>query len=141
MEIEECLEKSSFLESVKGSNKALRSIEISKNKLDRAIRLKDKGFLEDAIVNIYSTMFHAGRALLFKDGFKEKSHYGLYVYIKEKYKDKLEIRFLNELDALRIGRHEILYSLESAKINKEDVEDIISVAKDFISAVEKLMRK
>jgi len=141
MDIKECLEKSLLKESVKDINKALRSIEISKNKLDRAIRLKDKGFLEDAIVNIYSTMFHAGRALLFKDGFKEKSHYGLYVYIKEKYKDKLEIRFLNELDALRIGRHEILYSLESAKINKEDVEDIISVAKDFISAVEKLMRK
>ena len=85
-------------------------------------------------------MFHAGRALLFKDGFNEKSHYGLYVYIKEKYKDKLEIRFLNELDALRIGRHEILYSLESTKINKGDVEDVISVAKDFTSAVEKLVK-
>ena len=141
MDIKECLEKGLLKESVKDINKALRSIKISKNKLDRAIRLKDKGFLEDAVVNIYSTMFHAGRALLFKDGFREKSHYGLYVYIKEKYKDKIEIRFLNELDALRIGRHEILYSLESARINKGDVEDIISVAKDFISAVEKLMRK
>jgi len=140
MDIKECLAKGLLKESVKDINKALRSIEISKNKVNRAIRLKNKGFLEDAVVNIYSSMFHAGRALLFKDGFNEKSHYGLYVYIKEKYKDKLEIRFLNELDALRIGRHEILYSLESTKINKGDVEDVISVAKDFTSAVEKLVK-
>ncbi len=139
MDIKECVESGLLKASQKDIRKAKRSLEVSKNKLNKAIRLKESKFYEDAAVNAYSSMFHAGRALLFADGFVEKSHYGLYVYLREKYGNKIEPRFINELDSLRLERHEILYSLETIVMNPGETEEIISIARDFLRAVEKLL--
>ncbi|MBI5060920.1 MAG: HEPN domain-containing protein [Candidatus Aenigmarchaeota archaeon] len=141
MNVEECIEKGLLKRDIKDVRKALRSIVVAKNKLSKAMKLNEVGFNEEGIVNAYSAMFHAGRGLLFRDGMREKSHFALCVYLKEKYKNALEPRFLNELDSLRMERHEILYSLDTIKISKEEVSDIISVAMDFISAVEKILGK
>ena len=70
--------------------KAKKSIEIAYHKLDIAKRTFNVKIYEVSIVNAYASMFHAARALLFKDGVKEKSHYGLFIYIKEKYIDKID---------------------------------------------------
>lgn len=141
VDVKECIEKGLLKESVKDVKKAQRSIIVARNKLNKAIKLEDAGFFEESLVNAYSAMFHAGRAILFRDGMKERSHYALFVYLKERYKDKLEPRFLNELDALRLERHEILYSLDTLKITKEETRDIISIARNFISAIERLIRQ
>lgn len=140
MDVKECIEKGLLKETKKDIEKTHRSIEVARNKLNKAMKLQESEFYEEAVVNAYSSMFHAGRALLFKDGMKEKSHYGLYIYIREKYKNKLEPRFINELDSLRLERHEILYSLDTIKIEKQACKDVISVAKDFVSAIEKIIK-
>ena len=84
-------------------------------------------------------MFHAGRALLYKDGFSEKSHFGLFVYIKERYGNKLEPRFINELNSLRLERHELLYGLEKPEIKEVEAEDAIKIAEDFIKSIKSLI--
>ena len=119
--------------------KAKKAIEIAKHKLEIAERIFDIEIYEEAIINAYSAMFHAGRALLFRDGFKEKSHFGLFVYIKELYQNKIEPRFINELNALRLERHELLYGLEKPEVREVEAEDIIAVDRDFIKAIEKLL--
>ena len=63
-------------------------------------------------------MFHAGRALLFRDGIQEKSHYCLLVYLKEKYTGRISAGILSSMDAYREERHEVLYSLEKTKISQ-----------------------
>jgi len=139
MDIEECLEKGLLKEDKEDIEKAKKSIEIAKHKLSIAKRTFDVKIFEESIINAYAAMFHAGRALLFKDGFKEKSHYGLFVYIKEKYNDKLEPRFINELNALRLERHELLYGLEKQEIKEVEAEDVMKLAEDFIKAVRGLI--
>ncbi|OIO63356.1 hypothetical protein AUJ69_01210 [Candidatus Woesearchaeota archaeon CG1_02_47_18] len=84
-------------------------------------------------------MFYAARALLFKDGVIEKSHYGLFLYVKEEYSDKLERRFINELNVLRLERHEISYGLEKPEVTQSEAEDSVRIAVDFIRAVEKII--
>lgn len=139
MDIKECLEKGLLKQAGPDSKKALRSLDVAKSKLLKAGMLFEKGFYEDAVVKSYSAMFHAGRGVLFKDGFSEKSHYAIYVYLSECYRTKLEPRFLSELDSLRLERHEILYSLEEPSISRDEASDILAVVKDFIQAVEKIM--
>ena len=139
MDIEECLEKGLLKEDKKDIEKAKKSIEIAKHKLSIAKRTFDVKIFEESIINAYAAMFHAGRALLFKDGFKERSHYGLFVYIKEKYNDKLEPRFINELNALRLERHELLYGLEKQEIKEVEAEDVMKIAEDFIKAINGLI--
>ena len=141
MNVEECLEKGLLKKDAKDINKALRSIEVAKHKLSIAQRTFEVEIYEESIINAYAAMFHSGRALLYKDGFKEKSHFGLFVYIKEKYKEKLEPKFLNELNALRLERHELLYGLEKAEIKEVEAEAVITIAADFIKAIEDIVKK
>ncbi len=96
---------------------------------------------ESALINIYSSMFHSARALLFRDGYKERSHFAIFVFLNEKYSDKPEKRFLNELNSLRLQRHELMYGLtQSTATRAADVESAIDLAQGFMEAVEKLIR-
>ncbi len=69
------------------------------------------------VISSYTAMFHAGRAILFGDGVKERSHECIPLYIKETYPE-LEVT-ANLLDSYRKARHETLYGLES-EITMED---------------------
>jgi len=140
MDIHECLERGLLKTDIPDGKKAARSLAVARLRLIKASKLATAGFSDDAIVNAYAAMFHAGRALLFRDGFREKSHYGLYVYIGERYRDKLEPRFISELDSLRLERHEIMYSLDTIGVSQDESKHVITVAKDFVVAVEKILK-
>ena len=64
-------------------DKARRSVEISKERLNEsknAIKLK---IFQFAVLEAYMAMFHLARALLYKDGIQEKSHFAVFIYLKE----------------------------------------------------------
>ncbi|MFH2028445.1 MAG: HEPN domain-containing protein [Nanoarchaeota archaeon] len=138
MNVDECFEQGLLKKEAPDTEKAKKSIDIAKHTLSLAKRLLEIKIFEETISNSYAAMFHAGRSLLFKDGIKEKSHYALFVYIREKYSDRLEKRFINELNALRLERHEINYGLERMDIQEVEAEDVIKVTEEFISAIEKI---
>lgn len=141
MRLEDCFELGLLKKILPDLEKAKRSLEAAKRRLKIAEKAFNARIYEDAVVDAYTAMFHAGRALLFKDGIKERSHYGLYIYIKEVYKEKLEPRFINELNTLRLERHEILYGLEETRVEESQALETISISKDFIEATEKLLKK
>lgn len=138
MNLQECFENGLLKKERPDRAKALKSIEAAKHKLEVAKATFDADIFEEAVINAYAAMFHAARALLFNDGVVEKSHFGVYIYIKEKYSPKLEARFINELNALRLERHELWYGLEMPEIKEVEAGDVIAVAKDFIIAVGRL---
>jgi len=66
--------------------------EIGKQEVSNAIRhLKNaekclqEGMYDLSVVSIYTSMFHAARAILFRDGIKERSHICVISYIKNHY--------------------------------------------------------
>ena len=77
--IEDCF-RFRLLRKIKpDTDKVKRSLEISKQRLseaERAIKLKIFGF---AVLEAYMAMFHASRALLYKDGIQEKSHFAIFI--------------------------------------------------------------
>jgi len=87
----------------------------------------------------YTAMFHAARALLYKDGIQEKSHLCVVIYLREKYSDKFPISLINSFDNFRIERHETLYGLEFTP-TEEDAELAIEDAKKFINVVKKIIK-
>lgn len=139
MRLKECFEKGLLRKSAPDKRKALRSVQVAKNKMREAERLFGADFWNQTILAVYTAMFHAARALLYKDGIKERSHYGLYVYLREKYRDRLEFRFINELNVLREERHELMYGLEVEKHGEEEAQGLLKVCGAFIKAVEKLV--
>lgn len=79
MDLEDCFEKGLLKRESPDIDKSKKSIEIAKHKINKAKKLFDVKIFEDTITNSYSAMFHVARALLFKDGIKEKSHFALFL--------------------------------------------------------------
>lgn len=139
MNVDDCFAQGLLKKEAPDAEKSKKSVEIASYKLGRALKLFGLKALEETIFNAYAAMFHAARALLFRDGAREKSHYAVFVYLKEKYSDRLERRFINELNALRLERHEISYGLEKPEIKEEEAAEVIKVAGDFIAAIKKIL--
>ncbi len=81
------------------------------------------------IMSSYEAMFHAARAVLFKDGVKEHSHVCIPVYLKNVYP---EIEpYANTLDTYRIYREKVAYGLDIEVLEKE-ARDAIENAAEFV---------
>ena len=141
MNIQECLEQGLLTKTKPDLPKAKSSVEMAKHKLELAKTEFEHDIFEGAIINAYASMFHSARALLFKDGFKERSHFAVYVFVSEKYSNKIERKYLSELNSLRLTRHELMYGLEkNEEVQESNADTAIKMAEGFLNAVEKLVR-
>jgi len=120
--------------------KTKRSLEISDIKLEEARKALNLKIFEYVILGSYMAMFHSARALLYKDGIQEKSHFALFIYLKEKYKDQIPINILNLLNIHRTERHEAMYGLEY-RPTEEDALTAVEDAKIFVKEVKKAIEK
>lgn len=116
------------------------SIKIAEMKLIEAKNLFNAEFFNNALLSAYTSMFHASRALLYKDGIQEKSHYAVYIYIRELFSDKIPKSLINSFNNCREMRHNILYG-ENSEVDKEESENIILDAEDFLEEVKKILEK
>ncbi len=139
MNIEECLQQGLLVKTEKDKEKARASLKMAEHKLQIAEKELNAKIAESAIISAYSAMFHCARAILFKDGFKERSHYAAWVYLNEKYGNAIERKFLLELGNLRLQRHELLYGLENSGSNDQDAKAAIDSARGFLERVKRLI--
>ncbi len=118
--------------------KIISSINIASVKLDEAKRLFSSHFLSNAILSAYTSMFHASRALLYKECIQEKSHYAVYIYLQEKFSNKISKQLLNSYNNYQVIRHDILYGFEN-DMDKDDSENAILDAEEFLMEVKKII--
>ncbi|HLC75131.1 MAG TPA: HEPN domain-containing protein [Candidatus Nanoarchaeia archaeon] len=140
MNLNDCFQQGLLKKEQPDKLKAQKSIEIAVHKLSLAKKLLNVKIYEETVTSSYACMFHAARALLFRDGIREKSHYALFLYIKEKYDGKIEKRFINELNALRLQRHEISYGLEKLSISHEEAASLIALSEEFLTVAQRLLK-
>lgn len=140
--LNKCFE-SGLLKRIEPSKlKAEKSLETSQRHLGEAKELEKQGFYEQAVAWAYASMFHACRALAYKDGIQEKSHYCLAAYVANEYASKglIEWKLITALDSFREERHAIFYGLET-KVAEEEALEAISVAKRMLEAVKTILNK
>ena len=139
-ELERCFEKGLIRKTLPSREKALKSIKKAKKWLEEAKKNFEFGLFDSCLVSSYSAMFHAARALLLKDGFREKSHYCIARYLEEKYvaTKRLARIVVDLLDRFRELRHEELYELEFFA-TKDDAREAIKNARIVIEEIEKLI--
>jgi len=134
--IEDCLKFRLLRRINPDKEKSIRSLEIAKNRLKEAENIIKFKIYLSVIIESYMAMFHAARALLYKDGIQEKSHIAIYIYLKEKYSNKIPLPILNLLNIHRIERHEVMYGLEY-KPEEKDALTALKDAKIFIKEINK----
>ncbi|MEW5955968.1 MAG: HEPN domain-containing protein [Candidatus Micrarchaeota archaeon] len=102
----------------------------------RAKKAFDEEDFKWATVKAYYSMFHAAKAVLFKIGLQEKSHYVISEVLEELSKDgKLESSFVDDFRAAMAARMEADYHYE---YSEKSAEQIIEIAKEFLARMKKL---
>ena len=110
--------------------------------LEEADKLIDLEMKDMTYIALYNASFHAARALLFRDGVKERSHYCVCKYIEEKYQISELITMQQSiiLDSLRTKRNDIQYSLEQPEL-EENMDELFEEVSSFIERVKELLVK
>jgi len=136
MKLDDCFRRGLLKRITPDMENARRSIELSASNIEDAGENLRIHRYRVVIVSSYTAMFHAARALLFKDGIKERSHECVPKYLKEKYKDMG--RYANVLDTYRRFRHSAIYGLDVV-LDEDEARTAIDSAKEFLDIVESII--
>ncbi|MEW5996904.1 MAG: HEPN domain-containing protein [Candidatus Micrarchaeota archaeon] len=95
---------------------------------------------KSAIISAYNAMFHAGRAILIRNGVRERSHFCVARYLEDFYAKKgvLEKKWVELLDFYREMRHEDQYAASFVATEK-DAKGALVAAKEFAERMKALM--
>lgn len=92
-----------------------------------------------ATITAYYCMFHAARALLYSEGYREKSHFCLRTAIKNIFVDKnlFEPSFLDDYDMAKDLRENADYKSD---FSKESAKQLAAKAKKFLEKTKFLLK-
>ena len=76
-EYDDCIKRGKIKSFSRGLALAPKEIDAAKNDLQRAHKTHEEGDYKWAIIQIYYSMFHVARALLYAKNLREHSHYCL----------------------------------------------------------------
>lgn len=133
--VEDCFNKR-LLEKVRPSEeKALQSLDVARSYLDEARKSAGASAKRMSFSAAYLAWFHAARAVLFRDGVREKSHYCIGIYL-EKYVQagKLEEDWILMFNRLKNKRHENQYSFGAVPADDE-IQTAIDEGEKFIDRI------
>lgn len=140
IDFEECLKQGLLRKIPASKQNALNSIEKAKELLNEAKTSQKNEQINSAVIVSYLSIFHAARALLFKEGYREKSHECIIRFIEEKYSKtgkipRMTISMLDKYKSERtLTQYEITYSP-----NEEEAEKMLKFAEEFIREIEELI--
>ena len=136
MRLEECFDRGLLRKSRIDEGVIAKELHNAYRHLENATRCLEEGMYDLAVVSVYTAMFHASRAVLFRDGIKERSHICVVEYLRVNYPDLGE--HIAVLDNYRRSRHTMLYGID-VDIMLEDAEEGIKSAMSFIEKVETIV--
>jgi uncharacterized protein (UPF0332 family) len=136
LKLDECFRRGLLKRITADEENALRSLELSKSNIDDAEASMSIRRYRVVVVSSYTAMFHAARAILFRDGVKERSHECIPVYIKESYPGL--VRVANTLDSYRRFRHNVIYGLD-VLLDEDEARAALDAAKETLLEVKKFM--
>jgi len=119
-----CIEKGLLRKIPASKDKAIRSINKAERWVEEAQKTFKGGAFDSSVLASYMVMFHSARAILFYDGYREKSHACVARYLEEKYVKvgSLEKKWIELLDHHREIRHADQYDLSFFSTDKEAKE-------------------
>ncbi|MFH1801923.1 MAG: HEPN domain-containing protein [archaeon] len=126
----------------KSKEKADGSIKAAKEWLAEANNNFSNKLHKSSVLTAYLGMFHSARAILYLDGFREKSHFAVARYLEAVYvtAKKLEKEWVELLDYCRELRHNDQYRT-SFFVSAEEAEDYVKKAESFVKRIEKLIEE
>lgn len=130
-EFKQCLENKKVIPFTKGKTLVKKEISVARSDLADAKAGYENERYKWSTIQAYYAMFHAARALVFSEGYREKSHYCLAVALRALFVDNKRIDaqsvrdFLNAMNLREAADYESDFSQTGA-------EAVIASADKFI---------
>jgi len=118
------------------------SIHASERWLKEATMNQSNATFNSSVIASYLSMFHAARAILFRDGVRERSHFCIARYIEERYvkTKQLSQDWVDLLDHARELRHQDQYDT-SFTTTKEEASEALKTAGKFVEEMKGLLKR
>ena len=136
--LEECFSKGLIERFPQGPSLVEESLKKARELLDEAERNLGVGSFNSVVLLSYSSAFLALRALMFRDGYREKSHGCLSEYIRSKHREIPE-HLIDQFDHFRHARHGTPYDV-GYFTTEEDCREALEFAKEVVDLVEEVVQ-
>ncbi|HRU80894.1 MAG TPA: HEPN domain-containing protein [Methanolinea sp.] len=137
--LEDCFAEGKLQTILPSEEKAWNSLRIAQDNLREAEEAVKCGLLRAAINSTYVAIFHAARAILFRDGIREKSHFCIEQYLHTYVTSgALELKWVVFYGNIRSKRDINQYGFEPPA-TKEEVEAYVHLAAQFLDRMERLL--
>lgn len=118
----------------------------ARNQLDKAtVLIKeakscfDNDNVNAAVMTAYAALFDAARALLFRDGYRERSHVCVVRYLEAQYMNQLGEDMIILLDEYRDKRHKVVYASDYYP-TEEEAANFVVFAEKFVAKIKEIMQ-
>ena len=133
-EFKQCLENKKVVPFARGKSLVKKELSVAKSDLSDAKAGHENERYKWSPIQAYYSMFHAARALIYSQGYREKSHYCLAIALRSLFVDegtmdaKLVRDFLNAMNLREAADYEAEFSQSGAKAVIASAEDFIEKA-------------
>ena len=139
--LEDCSAEGKLQTVLPSEEKARESLCTARDNLHEAEEAGKSGLLRAATNSTYVAIFHAARAILFRDGIREKSHFCIEQYLHTYVTSgALELKWVILYGNLRSKRDVNQYGFEPPP-TKEEAMAAVQLATQFIDRMEALLTK
>lgn len=140
LEHDECIKRGKIKPFSRGVTLAPKETETAKADLETARKTYNQADYKWATIQIYYSMFHSARALLYAKNLREHSHYCLIAAIKTLYVEtqQIPVSYLEGLQEAKNLREEADYY---NRWSQAGCEKLLKLAEEFLYKAEGLIKK
>lgn len=137
-EFQKCLENKKIKPFPKGKTLVSKELEVAKDDWKIAKESLNKKNYKWSTIQSYYSMFHAARALLYNQGYRERSHYCLVVGIRELYVNK-NLLSHTLVEALQLGKTLRENADYYAEFSQTGAKDMLDKAAEFLEKTSEIL--
>ncbi|MBL7131745.1 MAG: HEPN domain-containing protein [Candidatus Omnitrophica bacterium] len=135
----ECLDKGKLRKFSAAKGLVFKELKSSKADLKAAVESCDNKNYKWSTIQAYYSMFHAGRALIYSKGYRERSHYCLIVALKELFiaEGLLKETLVEALQTAKTLRENADYENEFSKVS---AQALLHKARELLKQAEIILK-
>ncbi|MBI5149768.1 MAG: HEPN domain-containing protein [Candidatus Omnitrophica bacterium] len=139
-DFEDCLKRNKVIKFTAARKLVQRELETAQEDLKVAQESLKRGNDKWATIQAYYAMFHTARALLYSQGYREKSHYCLIVAIKSIFVESgdLDVRFVEAFQTAKVLRENADYENE---FSMESARELVEKSEQFLDRAQVILRE
>jgi uncharacterized protein (UPF0332 family) len=139
LEYDGCLKRGKIKPFSRGKTLAPKEIEAAKSDLERATKTYEEGDYKWATVQLYYSMFHSARALLYVRNLREHSHYCLLQAMKSLYVDTKKIpgRYIDAFHQAKDLREDADYY---NRWSEKGCQKLLKAAEEFLEKAKSIVK-